>query len=118
MSINKAKVMTQAWTISKAAAAKFGGKSSEFFAQSLKWVWEIIKTQKETAIRYGLIIAEVKKLSLGEMIVAVAGKIALRGGFEGNFAADNAERFMKFGDKCQFSEKQATVITNLYNKYF
>lgn len=45
--MNTKLIMTKAWTDARAAAKKFGGRASEFFAACLRNVWALIKAIKE-----------------------------------------------------------------------
>ncbi len=38
-------VMKKAWEIAKEAVVKFGGKAKEYFAESLKLAWSILKSE-------------------------------------------------------------------------
>lgn len=42
----KKEVMTRAWEIAREAAAKFGGKASQYIGEALKEAWIIIKLKK------------------------------------------------------------------------
>lgn len=51
--MTNAKIFSAAWTVAKQGAAKFGGSSKDYFAESLKMVYATIKSNMTYAMQVG-----------------------------------------------------------------
>lgn len=60
--MTKAEIFTTAWRVAKAGQAKFGGKSSEYFAEALRMVYAVAKKMAAETVRFETAVAPVKKL--------------------------------------------------------
>lgn len=58
---NATKAMKAAWTNSRKAAAKFGGKPSQYFAEALRQAWAWVKSEVDNWLALGEIVRETAK---------------------------------------------------------
>ncbi|RAU96782.1 hypothetical protein [Paenibacillus sp. YN15] len=73
----KRSVMVRAWEIAKAAAVKFGGKTREYFAESLRKAWA--ETKSATITLSGtkvVVIADEVTHKITSIMAIVDGRIA------------------------------------------
>ena len=75
---NAAKAMKAAWTNSRRAAAKFGGKASEYFSICLKDAWAWVKSTSATRA-IGTVVRETAKAVMVEWEVTLVDRTATAG---------------------------------------
>ena len=72
--MTKSQIMTTAWAVARAAAAKHGGKASEYFAECLRSVWAKVKTARTMC--QALIKGSAENLRRVEVAIAAEHKVA------------------------------------------
>lgn len=111
---SKSEIFAAAWTAARKGAAKFGGSAREFFSESLRMAYAFFKARAVKPASVETTTAS----KLDTLATIVLGwPRNLRGTFACRFILDNAERASRFGGKVKFSDKQISIINDMYVKY-
>lgn len=115
MKTNLQNLMREAWKMARNAAAKFGGRSAEYFAQSLKLCWENVKEATMEIITRiisgGRIWLHNEYAPFPVHLAALAGvdASALAGKVSGGYVIDTVE--IKTMPTCKEIENAAAAAT-------
>lgn len=117
---SKATLFQAAWSAARQGAAKFGGKTREYFREALKMAHAFFREQDARkaahATANAAINSPISKLShLAGVVFEWPAK--LRGSFAYRFITDNYARLEKYGPTVKFSDKQIAIINDMYAKY-